>query len=279
MSSELPVGKIGIMLVLAIMLVVATHALYSHHFNHKTRVVFCDVGQGDGVYMRINNRIDILVDAGPERAMNRCLGKYMPFYDRTIEFGFVSHPQLDHYGGFIDLMQRYTVNTLFINIPPDTTTEIDSFIKLAHEHDVKIAPFLKGDMLRVGDALLESKWPTKDSIDKSTSDVDPNDLSQVIRFSQRSISILLTGDVTPKSDKSLLRQSGFRSTIIKIPHHGSANALTRDIVPLADPRIAVISVGRKNRYKHPSSAILNYLESEGIKVLRTDEMKDISFSF
>ena len=34
-------------------------------FDTRTTVVFCDVGQGDGAYMRIQNKIDVIIDAGP----------------------------------------------------------------------------------------------------------------------------------------------------------------------------------------------------------------------
>ena len=43
----------------------------------------------------------------------QCLGKYMPFYDRTVEYVFLSHPQIDHYGGLLEILKRYKVDNLF----------------------------------------------------------------------------------------------------------------------------------------------------------------------
>ncbi|EKE15369.1 MAG: hypothetical protein ACD_12C00046G0003, partial [uncultured bacterium] len=37
---------------------------FQDFFNKKTKVVFCDVGQGDAVYIRTLDKIDILIDAG-----------------------------------------------------------------------------------------------------------------------------------------------------------------------------------------------------------------------
>src|SRR3990167_8084226 len=79
-------------------------------FDTHTTVVFCDVGQGDGAYIRIHNKIDLIIDAGPANGMMmQCLGKYMPFYDRTLEYLFLSHPQIDHYGGLLEILKRYKV--------------------------------------------------------------------------------------------------------------------------------------------------------------------------
>lgn len=277
MNNESPLGKISLILIGLLMIAISLHTVFSYAFNHKTRIVFCDVGQGDGVYMRINNRIDVLIDAGPQHSMNQCLGKYMPFYDRTIEFAFVSHHHADHYGGFSDVIQRYHIQLLFVNIPSQPTAEFESFIHTVKSKHITIKPFLQGDTLHVADALFESKWPTRILLDKNTTNVNPNDLSQVFRFTQRSMTILFTGDITQESNKSLLQQSGFDAFVLKVPHHGSANELTRELISLAHPRVAVISVGKKNRYGHPSSSILKYLTSQGIKILRTDELQNISF--
>lgn len=277
MNNESPLGKVSFILVGLLMIIISLHTAFSYMFDHKTRVVFCDVGQGDGAYLRINNRIDVLIDAGPEHTITQCLGKYMPFYDRTIEFAFVSHHHADHYGGFTDVIQRYRIETLLVNIPLEPTAEFSSFIHTAKSKHVTIKPFLQGDTLRVADARFDGKWPTQSVMDKSTSNVNPNDLSQVIHFTQRSMTILFTGDITQESDKRLLQQPGFEALVLKIPHHGSANGLTRELLSLAHSRVAVISVGKKNRYGHPSSAILKYLKSQGIKVLRTDELQNISF--
>ncbi len=278
MNTPTPLGKISLILICLLMVAICIQNVFLYTYDHKTRIVFCDVGQGDGVYMRINNRIDILIDAGPPHSITQCVGKYMPFYDRTIEFAFISHHHADHYGGFSDIIQRYQIQTLLVNIPPEPTEEFKSFLLTAKSKQISIKPFFQGDILRVGDAIFESKWPIQSVVEKSTSNVNPNDLSQVIRFTQRSMTILFTGDITQESDKRLLQQSGFDAFVLKVPHHGSTNGLTEELISLAHPRVAVISVGKKNRYGHPTSAILKHLHSQGIKVLRTDELENISFT-
>src|SRR3989338_5154063 len=45
--------------------------------NQSPQVVYCDVGQGDGTYVRTITGIDIIIDAGPDSSILTCLGKYM----------------------------------------------------------------------------------------------------------------------------------------------------------------------------------------------------------
>jgi competence protein ComEC len=72
------------------------------------------VGQGDAAYIRIHNQIDVLIDAGPDNSVLRCLNEHMPFYDRTIEMAFISHPQKDHYFGFLEIGRRYKILNMFM---------------------------------------------------------------------------------------------------------------------------------------------------------------------
>src|SRR3989344_8977177 len=82
----------------------------SSFFDERTKIVFCDVGQGDAAYIRIKNKIDVLIDAGPNRSVLSCLGKYMPFWDRKIELAFLSHPNSDHYNGYFFITDRYKID-------------------------------------------------------------------------------------------------------------------------------------------------------------------------
>lgn len=95
----------------------------SSFFDERTKIVFCNVGQGDAAYIRIRNKIDVLIDAGPDKGVLSCLGKYMPFWDRKIELAFLSHPNNDHYNGYFFIADRYKIDK-FITV--DTASLIVS---------------------------------------------------------------------------------------------------------------------------------------------------------
>ena len=62
-----------------------------------------------------------------------------------------------------------------------------------------------------------------------------------------------------------------RSTVLKVGHHGSSTSTSDEFLKAVDPSVAVISVGKHNRYRHPSPSTLKKLELTGVKVYRTDE--------
>jgi beta-lactamase superfamily II metal-dependent hydrolase len=50
--------------------------------DKKTRVIFCNVGQGDGILIEQNN-FQMLIDTGPDnKKILSCLEKHMPFWDK-----------------------------------------------------------------------------------------------------------------------------------------------------------------------------------------------------
>jgi competence protein ComEC len=59
--------------------------------------------------------------------------------------------------------------------------------------------------------------------------------------------------------------------ILKVAHHGSADAGLGDLLPLLRPRVAVVSVGEGNDYGHPTPSTIAALEAfPGLSVYRTD---------
>src|SRR3989338_6644989 len=112
---ESPFSKLSLILSLIFSSLIVIFVFFSSSLDSTSTVVFCDVGQGDGAYVRIQNRVDILVDAGPDRKILECLAKYMPFYDRSIELAILSHPQKDHFGGFLYILDRYDIEKFWLS--------------------------------------------------------------------------------------------------------------------------------------------------------------------
>lgn len=60
------------------------------------------------------------------------------------------------------------------------------------------------------------------------------------------------------------------SDVIKVAHHGSATSSGTEFLKTVKPTLALISVGRENKFKHPSPATLSRYEFLGIETRRTD---------
>jgi competence protein ComEC len=250
--------------------------------DKQTKIFFCDVGQGDAAYIRIKNQVDVLIDAGPDKKVLNCVGRYMPFWDRKIELVIISHPQKDHFGGLLSLIDRYQIEKIFFT---QVDNQNQTFQRLKEKIDIKKIPVYyptAGTKVKISDSQLIFYWPTEEFI-KNKIASDLNDYSLVFVFIQNHFKILFTGDASPLVFYRLLNQSKDnlanlkKINILKIPHHGSRNGLIKEFLQLADPPVAVISVGKNNPYGHPHRQILEMLKAQKVQIRRTDVEGDIVF--
>jgi len=255
--------------------------------NSKLHLVFCDVGQGDGILI-YQKSVQIVVDAGPGNAYLKCLSEHMPFWDRKIELVVLTNPDRDHYGSMIEIFRRYKVESF---ISPGIEKEDASFIVLEHEaarEKATISSLVAGQDIKIGEIALQTLWPTKDWVVQQTVPQYPsaesvvlgaflpakpesvNQTSLVFKLSFGEFDALLTGDVAPPATDMLALSEHQRVEweVLKVPHHGSKNGLTESMVKSTNPKLAIISSGKNNRYGHPHQETLKLLE--GIKTLRTD---------
>ena len=269
---ESPVTKKTVFLAIIFSLFVSLIIFFNNYFNKRTKIVFCNVGQGDGVYIRIKNKVDVLIDAGPDQKILSCLGKYMPFWDRKIEMAFLSHSNNDHYNGYFFITDRYQIDK-FITV--DSPIVSKTYKKLLNKISNKSIPLLfkaTGDKIKVEDSQFIFYWPP---INFTSS--NDNDFSSVLLFEENNFRVLFTGDASPFVLGRLSHRSFGKINILKVPHHGSKNGLTKIFLELADPKVAVISVGKNNSYGHPHQKILDMFKARNIKIRRTDEEGDIVF--
>jgi competence protein ComEC len=99
--------------------------------------------------------------------------------------------------------------------------------------------------------------------------------SIVYKLSFKNFSGFFTGDMPGEISDKLAALGGVEPVnYIKVPHHGSVNGLTENLLKVLMPKIAVISVG-KNIWNFPRPEILDMLGQYGVKILRTDKSGDI----
>lgn len=235
----------------------------------KLHVYFCDVGQGDGIFIRSPKGLDIVVDGGPDDKILSCLSNHMPFWDRTIELVILTHPHEDHLSGLIPILKRYTVLSFYTENSSSQTPSYQELTKLIDEKKIVKKNLMAGDRLILKDGVsLLTIWPPvfDQVVDQGKTDLDANSLSLVELLTFGNFSALLTGDAVSFSTQRIGRVD-----VLKIPHHGSSKNLGEEALAAIGPKLAVISVGQNNRYGHPAKETLGLLKQLGINVLRTDQ--------
>jgi competence protein ComEC len=107
-----------------------------------------------------------------------------------------------------------------------------------------------------------------------------NERSVVLYILEDNNSILLMGDVGYQAEKEIV-DNGLVGQVdyLKVGHHGSKYSTTQEFLERVRPNVAIISVGEKNRYGHPTMDTLERLRSVGAEVRRTDTDGSIKIEF
>ena len=98
-----------------------------------------------------------------------------------------------------------------------------------------------------------------------------NNYSAVIRITYGSSSFLFTGDAEALAENEIIASGAdIKCDVLKAGHHGSSTSSSKQLLEAVSPDIAVISVGKRNDFGHPSRAVLNSMKSMNIQIYRTD---------
>lgn len=259
----------------------------------KLKVIACNVGQGDAILITYGST-QILTDGGPDSSVLECLSDNIAFWDREIELVIMSHPQLDHFGGLIEVMERYEVGQFMTTGLESSSPEYQVLEDAVGGGETKVVTVEGGQSYYIGLIYLDMLWPTKSFVSANSavnnanddkilgafsSTHDHNDFSLVTLISYEDFEILLTGDINPEvSDilaEKLKRKRYNDIEILKVPHHGSKNGMTENFLKVVDPDTAIISSGKNNRYGHPHQEIIDMLGDQKVNILRTDSGKDV----
>lgn len=245
----------------------------------KLHIIFCDVGQGDAIFIRTPKGNDILLDGGPGDSVLSCLADNMPFWDRSIELMLLSHPHEDHLAGLISVLERYTVLQFATERLANKTAGFAALQKAVENESLTLRYLFSGDTVKTKDGVTVWVLGPSQSFLTSTSPggtigEKEEFASLVLLVSYGSFDVMLTGDSQAEGLEEALTGLLSAIEVLQVPHHGSKTGLTSSLVGKINPQLAVISVG-KNKYGHPSAQTLGILGDQVIRVLRTDKNGDV----
>lgn len=226
-------------------------------------VSFLDVGQGDAIYIDSPIGNHVLIDAGPGNVVLRRLGGEMPFYDRRIDLIVETHPDLDHAGGIPGILARYDVGGMMR-------------IEKKEAEDIPVVIAKRGQVVDLGGgASLKILFP-----DRYIEGGDTNTKSIVSELVYGQTKVLMTADEPQAVENYLADIDGanLRADILKVGHHGSKTSTSDALLGYVKPAMAIISVGKDNKYGHPNQETLDKLKRFDIPYMRTDEEGTIRFA-
>ena len=247
---------------------------------------FIDVGQGDCLHIQTPDGRNYLMDGGGKYDYNIGKNVLAPYLLKNgisgLDGVFVSHLHMDHFKGLTELAEIIDIRALYVfdmySARPEAVTDaFRSVYGVLPEYNLLY--LAAGDIVTLGKyAQAEILYPPRrpsEEYSRETDfeedyDEDENQNSLIIRFVNRGISVLMTGDISADGEADLMALSDPDSDILKIGHHGSKTSTSERFLASADPKIAVIQVG-KNVYGHPAMETLEKLRQENLPVYRNDK--------
>lgn len=248
------------------------------------KIHFIDVGQGDSTLIITPHNQKILIDGGGSSDESFDVGKntLVPYLlDRRIkkiDFILISHFDSDHIGGIFTVMKELKVGKVIISKQGENSQNYQEFKRIIKEKKIDVIVVKKGDVLKIEDSIkFNILWPREEQITKNIL----NNNSMVVKFCYKDFMMLFTGDIEEIAEKEILqeyqeKENVLKADVLKVAHHGSKTSSTQEFIEKVSPKIALIGVGKNNKFDHPNVNVLNLLRSNGIKVYRTDENGEIT---
>ncbi|MDO8585357.1 MAG: hypothetical protein Q7R85_04575 [bacterium] len=263
-------------LVVALLLLAAADAslwffvIAGNETIRATQYYFLNVGQGDSeliLFPRVGGgTVKLLIDGGPDAKLSDELGKVLPANDRVIDLVLMTHPQLDHFGGFIDVLKNYRVGAFLGTGRVGTSGAYGELMRVIRDRNIPYVTLAKGSRIMYGDTVIDVLSPNKRNLISK----ELNDGCLVLRVESYGVRALLTCDAGEHIERELVASDDVRADILKVGHHGSRFSSSANFLAAVNPKVAMIEVG-KNSYGHPTPAALNRLANVGAQIFRTDK--------
>jgi competence protein ComEC len=242
-----------------------------------TRVTFLDVGQGDAAVVEAAGGAVAVIDGGGAFDDGFDPGERIvePFLRARgitrVDLVALSHPHPDHLNGLRRILRRFSVRELWTSGDDGRNPEYAHLLELARERGVATpVPAPSG----LGAARLEPLGPFLGDAIGPPPGLTVNDASLVLRLDFAGRAVLFPGDLEADGEGELAgrRDVGQRvaADVLKVPHHGSRTSSSDELLDAVRPRLAVMSLGWRNRFHFPAGEVLARYAARGVQVLRTD---------
>ena len=223
------------------------------------RICMFDVGQGDGIYVKLPTRENILIDGGS--SSKRKVGTYVlkngiKYYGGAVlDYVFVSHSDSDHYSGIAELLEEPTITIRHLVMPDITNPDeaYEQLVTMAQRNGSEVVYMKEGDTLSLGKVTFTCLNPERRSYE------DKNQSSIVLYMQYKQFDVLFTGDMDEEVEQRIGKKLPARIAVLKVAHHGSATASSEAFLQQVSFQTALVSVGESNRYGHPAQAVMERL--------------------
>ncbi|MBI4843999.1 MAG: DNA internalization-related competence protein ComEC/Rec2 [Nitrospirae bacterium] len=253
-----------------LILVIFIYAASPYLHRGEFRITFLDVGQGDSSVVRLPDGKVMVIDGGtpsPDAGRNIVAPYLWSQGIRKIDYLVLSHPHPDHYGGLSYILQNFRIGGIWTN------KNGAEFFDAAKGLKTAVRRLKRGGLLEAEGYKIYALHPYDEFHAGSPrgSFSDENSDSLVLKVETDNGSVLFTGDIEAEAENDLIHLGAMlKSDIIKVPHHGGRTSSSPAFIKAVGPKLAVVSAGRDNPFKHPHYETVERYRHAGTGFYRTD---------
>ncbi|MGM1047895.1 MAG: ComEC/Rec2 family competence protein [Bacillota bacterium] len=237
----------------------------------ELQVYYLDVGQGDSTLIRTPKGQHVLIDGGDNHKGDDVVDYLKQLGVESLDAVIATHPDADHIGGLDTVIDAIPVKSVYAPRVSHTTNTYKDFLMAVKNRNLKIKSAKAGIELPLDGVTAEFITPIGEY------GKDLNAWSAVLKVTYKDTSFLFMGDAEHKSETDMLKSpEELGADVLKVGHHGSETSSSPQLLKAVDPKYAVISVGKDNKYGHPKGIVTNRLKKAGVEVYRTDKRGTIT---
>ena len=245
------------------------------------KLTVIDIGQGDAILITTPSGRNILIDSGPNDRKDSGKDIIVPYLRHsgilTLDALVVTHADADHFGGTLGIVGSFPVKELWVSECARLEPK-PAWIKtmaVALERGIPLRDISRGFTWSDNSIEIRALHPVSAGTCGET-----NEESITFRVKGLGHSAVLTGDLTVAGERKILKSGMFlKSDVLKLGHHGSKTSSSRNFLTAVEPKLALVSSGRKNRFHHPHKQVVERLDSLGIPYLNTANRGTITVQF
>ena len=253
----------------------------SNHFS----VNFFDMKLWDWIMIKTPENKIILIDGGVWDQMISKISKKMWFFERRIDYVFLTHWDADHISWLISIMKKFEIWKIFLTKKEKNTYLFKEFIKILDDKSIEYDFFsdLKNfsnekNIFLDKSLFLKPIFPIWDDFEKMKKSKNFSLVFELIFKNSKweNKKFLFTWDIQKDIEEYLLNNNRiWKVDYLKIAHHWSKTSSVYDFILKSNPDIWIIVAWKNNRFWHPHEEVVSRFEKLWVKILHTGKSWDV----